>query len=181
MRMIPCVSLLTTALVFTSAAAAQDATKASQPVCHASACAFEFDWGSGQSAASIAVDRRYGSGADFEAGFRSRMAEKGFNLTTDLGTAGLRATIRTAMTSAMCEVVPGLNPDRRCRTMRDVDITFIPIDTTIKRLGKQRIVNRCGDRNQLMTMMQFGQYVADMVYYAIEGEGIKAQRPGAKC
>ena len=174
----PSLLLLTASVVFTSAAAAQDTPPL---VCRAAACAVEFDWGSGQSAASVVADRRYGSGQDFETGFRARLTDKGFRVSTEPAGAGLKVSLRIAMTSAMCDITRGTNPDRRCRTMRDVAVTFTPIDTTIKRFGSQRITNRCGDRDQLMTMTQFGQYVADMIYYTIEGEKAKAQRPALNC
>lgn len=177
MRIITRVSLLTATLVFASTAAAQDTTT----VCRASACAIEFDWGGGKTAESIVHDRRYGSGTDFEAGVRSRLTEKGFRVQTDAGGAGLKIALRLSMTAALCEFTAGTNPDRRCRTMRDVNVTFTPIDTTMKRFGTQRITNRCGDPNQLMTMTQFGQHVADVVHYAIEGEAAKARKPVGKC
>jgi hypothetical protein len=177
MRNITRFSFLMATVVCAPAAAAQDTTA----VCRSNACAVEFDWGSGQSAASVVADRRYGSGQDFETGFRARMGDKGFRISTDPAGAALKVSLRIAMTSAMCDITRGTNPDRRCRAMRDVAVTFTPIDTTVKRIGSQRITNRCGDRDQLMTMTQFGQYVADMIHYTIEGEKAKAQRPALNC
>jgi hypothetical protein len=151
-------------------------------VCRASACLLEFDWGGGQTAASIINDRRYGAGTDFENALKQRLNEKGFRIVDPGGTAGLKATLRLAMNNnALCDFMAGLNPDRSCKTLRDVNVTFTPNDTTIRKINSQRITNRCGDPNQLMTMTQFGQYAAEMLYYVIEGEKAKAPKPVAKC
>lgn len=180
MRIIDCVSFMLAVALVPSIPAAQDA--APSPVaCRASDCILDFDWGSGQSAASIPKDRRYGAGTDFEAALKLRLAEQGFRYTDAGGTGGLKISMRLAMMNALCDFMPGLNPDRTCKTLRSIDVTFAPNDATIKRFGSQRITNRCGDPNQVMTMAQFGRYAADMIFYVIEGEQAKAAKPVAKC
>ena len=167
--------------VATSVAAGQDAPTA-PTTCHASPCLLEFDWGNGQSAAGIPADRRYGAPTEFEATLRSRLAERDFHLTSDAASGyGLRITLRMSMTSALCDFLPGTSSARNCQTIRDVGVSFTTADSSIKRPGAQRIVNRCGDPKQMMTMTQMGKYVADVLAYTIEGEATKESKPSAKC
>jgi hypothetical protein len=141
-----------------------------------------FDWGNGTTAVSYGSDRRYGAPADFEAGVRQLLTERGFKVTDRLADAAMVITLRMSMNnSAMCDFLPGTNTDRTCHTVRDAGITFTRSDPAAKQLGSTRIVNRCGSGDQLMTNTQFARFAADWLQYSIEGAETKMSRPGSKC
>lgn len=162
-------------------AAAQDASGASIP-CRTDICAITFDWGSGTSAASLPVDRRYGAPIEFETTFKSVMNERGLRFSDRGGDAKLNVIFRLAMMNAICDFMPGTNTDRSCKTIKDVGVTFTNNDPTMKKkLNSMRFQNRCGAGDQVMTTVQFGRYVADLLQYALEGEEQKMSRPIGKC
>jgi len=177
-------SFVTLAALYPCLARAQEPAAASQTptACRASSCGFDFDWGNGQGASSIPIDRRYGGASDFEAAFRARLAEKGFRVVELNQNPGTTGMVRLTMAKrVLCDRMPGTSSDRSCQTVQDAAVSYVMTDTSIKKLGSSRVVNRCGDPSTLMTMAQFGRYLADVIAYTIEGEQTKAPKPVAKC
>jgi hypothetical protein len=163
-----------------SAATSQDAPPAAGP-CQDQPCLLTFDWGNGASAASLSNDRRYGSPSDFEVAVRQTLGEHGLRVTDDEKSAKMTIILRLSMMSAICDFMPGTNTDRSCNTVRDVALSFANTDPAVKKIGSQRISNRCGSSDQVMTTAQFGRFTGLMIDYLIEGEAKKLQRPSAKC
>jgi hypothetical protein len=162
------------------AAASQDAPAAAAP-CQDQPCFLSFDWGNGASAASFSNDRRYGAPADFEAALRQTLVEHGLRITDDEKTSKMNIILRMTMMSAICDFMPGTNTDRTCKTVRDVALNFVNSDPAAKKIGAQRVTNRCGANDQAMTTTQFGRFTALVIDYLIEGEAKKLQRPAPKC
>jgi hypothetical protein len=150
--------------------------------CHLQACALVVDWGSGKTSASYAADRKYGSGDDFEARIRSALADRGFRTKDAPADGPLAITMRPTMRAkVMCDAMPGTGTDKTCTAMTDLAVTFASADTSVKAPGAMRIANRCGSGDTFMTMSQFAQFSADMIYYNLEGAAKKEQRPVSKC
>jgi hypothetical protein len=168
-------------IVFAATSAAPQDAAAPQSICRTGTCAIIFDWGNGATAVSFGTDRRYGAPADFEAGIRQLLTERGFRLSDRTEGADLTISMRLSMMSAICDFLPGTNTDRTCRTVRDAALTFTNADAKAKALGSQRLVNRCGSGDQVMTNAQFAKYAADVVQYAIEGEQAHMGRPSSRC
>jgi hypothetical protein len=161
--------------------AAQDAT-AGPPPCHLQACALVFDWGSGKTSASYPADRRYGSGDDFEAKMRSALSDHALRTKDAPADGPIVITLRPTMRpKSMCDMMPGTSTDMTCTSMSDLAVTFASNDPAVKAPNALRLSNRCGAGNTYMTMAQFGQYSADMLYYALEGAQKKEARPVMRC
>jgi len=150
--------------------------------CTVSPCVFDLDWGNGKTSASYVADRRYGSGDDFEARFRAAMAAHGYRFT-DIATEGaMRLRVRPMMKERVsCDRVSGLNPDMSCTAMTNLAVTFAPGDPNVKAPGAIGINNRCGSSGQFLTMKAFAEYASDMVWWQLEGQAAKADRPTSKC
>ena len=150
--------------------------------CKAAPCAFTVDWGSGKTSANFPPDRRYGSGDDFEARFKSAMGARGLALRDApyQGTLALTARL-TSKTRVMCDAMPGLNPDMTCTAFTELAISFVSNDPAVKAPGAMRISNRCAAGNIFMLNTVFAQYAADMIWYQLEGQAAKADRPVSNC
>jgi hypothetical protein len=160
---------------------AQDTTSGPAP-CHLRACGLVFDWGSGRTSASYPADRRYGSGDDFEAKMRSALADHGIRTKDAPADGPLLITLRPTMRpKSMCDAMPGTSTDMSCTSMSDLAVTFASADQAVKAPNALRLSNRCGAGNTFMTMAQFGQYAADMLYYSLEGAQKKEARPVMRC
>ena len=164
--------------VVVSHAPAQGAPAAPVP-CRDSMCRVVFDWGGGQTSAPM--DRRYGSGDDFEAKVRSALTAKQYRMTEETKPGEIVIALRPRMKSAICDAMPGLNTDLSCKTIGDLAIAFSGGDATLKPPGARSVRNSCGDATMMMTMAQFGQYTGDMIAYFMEGEKKGERRPSLKC
>lgn len=171
------------ALVLTfSTAGAQAAADAPPGPCHELSCGLNFDWGSGKTAASFGPDRRYGSGDDFESRFRGALGESGYRVKDPPASGPLLISVRPIMRAkAMCDQMSGTNTDMSCTAMSDVTIAFQSTDPAAKAPGSVRVTNRCGANDTFMTMAVFAKYAADMVYWTLEGQAKKMQRPTGRC
>jgi hypothetical protein len=148
--------------------------------CAASACSIVFDWGNGGTAPD--VDRTYGSPSEMEANFASTLTAAGFHLTTAAGQpASLMITMRiTPKKNALCDSMPGVNPDYTCQSIDRASIVFTPMDSTQKGFSRIDVSPRCSDPKNLPTYAQFGRYAADYLIYTIVQNG-KGSRPSVKC
>ena len=161
--------------------AAQPAANAAGP-CHASACQLVFDWGSGRTAASFGPDRKYGSADDFETALRAALAGRGLRTKESQGDGSFSITLRPTMRArSMCDAMPGTSTDFSCTAMSDLTVTFVSGDSAVKAPGAIRVGNRCGAANVFMTMADFAQYAAGMVWYTLEGAPNKQSRPSGHC
>jgi hypothetical protein len=164
-----------------AASGAQEAATPPAP-CHLQACALVFDWGSGKTSASYPADRRYGSGDDFEAKMRSALADHALRTKDAPADGPIVITLRPTMRpKSMCDVMPGTSTDMSCTSMSDLAVSFSSSDPAVKAPNALRLSNRCGAGNTFMTMAQFGQYAADMMYYNLEGAQKKEARPVMRC
>lgn len=161
--------------------AAQPAVAAPGP-CHASACQLIFDWGSGRTAASFGPDRKYGSADEFEVALRAALAGRGIRTTDTHGDGAFSITLRPTMRPrSMCDAMPGTETDFSCTAMSELTVAFVSGDSAIKAPGPMRVANRCGAKDVYMTMADFAQYAAGMVWYALDGAPNKQPRPTAHC
>lgn len=150
--------------------------------CKASACLFVLDWGSGRTSSSFPPDRRYGSGDDFESRFRSAMGSRGYRLTDKPMEGASTLTIRPTMKSrVMCDAMAGTNTDMSCTAVISLAVSFTSGDPSIKAPGAIRITNRCGAGDVYLLNKDFAQFSADMIWYQLEGQGAKADRPNGNC
>ncbi|HVT38039.1 MAG TPA: hypothetical protein VHE78_03275 [Gemmatimonadaceae bacterium] len=160
---------------------AQEVAAAPAP-CHLQACGLAFDWGSGKTSANYPSDRRYGSGDDFEAKMRSALADHGVRTKDAPADGPLLITLKPTMRPrSMCDAMAGTSTDMSCTSMSDLTVTFASSDPAVKAPNAMHFSNRCGARDTFMTMAQFGQYAADMLYYALEGAQKKEARPVMRC
>ncbi|MBI3568218.1 MAG: hypothetical protein HY084_08480 [Gemmatimonadetes bacterium] len=170
---------LVLALGFAPAVAAQAATD-SLP-CHRTTCGLVLDWGGGSTTSSLPFDRRYGNPNDFEEKVRTGLLAHGIRVAFT-GTGDLKILLRPRMnTRSMCDAMPGVNTDMSCTSMSEVTAVFTPNEATTKLPSTQNFRNRCPDPKQAMTFAQFGSYVAESIWYALEGERAKQGRPSAHC
>lgn len=161
--------------------AAQPAANAPGP-CHASACQLIFDYGSGRTSASFGPDRKYGSADEFEVALRAALAGRGIRTKESQGDGGFSITLRPTMRPrSMCDAMPGTSTDFSCTAMSDLTVAFVSGDSAIKAPGAIRVANRCGANNVFMTMADFAQYAAGMVWYTLKGAQNKQSRPTVHC
>jgi len=150
--------------------------------CKAAACVFFLDWGSGKTSGSYPPDRRYGSGDDFESRFRTAMGAHGFRLTDTPAASAMTVTIRPTMkTRVMCDALPGLNTDLSCTAMIGLAVSFTSGDPAVKAPSAIRITNRCASGNIFMLNREFATYSADMIWWQLEGQAAKGDRPIVNC
>ncbi|OGU10298.1 MAG: hypothetical protein A2W29_11545 [Gemmatimonadetes bacterium RBG_16_66_8] len=174
-------ALLSAALPFAAAsagvspAAAQDVPPPA--VCRAQACGLVLDWGS--EGTPTFVDRRYGSISEFEQRVIAGLTTAGYRFITNPAAETFRIRLRPRIATAMCDRVPGTDPDMSCRTINDLTADFINADPVYKLPANLRIRNRCGSDMQ-MDIERFSQYVAAMLDYAISQDKDR-KRPTARC
>jgi len=157
-----------------SGAAAQEAASS---LCRNSMCTLHIDWGS--QGVPTFVDRRYGAPGTFEEHMLSLMNSAGYRFSNAAADSALRIRLRPRMTRAICDLIPGTNPDQSCQTIGDVTADFLSPEKIEGIPGNLRIRNRCGN-NQLMTIDGFAEYVAGMLDYTLARDKEK-KRPTAKC
>ena len=148
--------------------------------CATSACGLLVDWGPGKTAGTYGADRRYGSGDDFESGVRRGLSAHG--ITTQAATgAAFTITVRPKVnTRAMCDEMAGTGTNFGCAVVSDVAVNFTSADAALKAPGALRLTNRCGGEKSL-TMVQFGQYVGEMVWWSITPPEAKEKKPAMRC
>lgn len=150
--------------------------------CKASTCVMVLDWGPGKTSANYPPDRRYGSGDDFEARFKSAMGAHGFRLRDTPAEGAVIMTLRTTMRpKVMCDAMAGLNTDMTCTAMSGLAVSFAGGDPAVKPPGAIRITNRCAAGDVFMLNKEFAQYAADMIWWQLEGQAAKAERPVVHC
>jgi hypothetical protein len=81
----------------------------------------------------------------------------------------------------MCDVMAGINPDMSCTAITGLTVTFTSGDPKVKAPGALRVNNRCAAGDIYMLNKNFGQYSADMIWYQLEGQAAKADRPNVNC
>ena len=144
-------------------------------------CVFRLDWGGSKSASDYPPDKRYGSGDDFDQRFRNALRERGFRFQDSPLEGAILMTARPTMTGkVMCDPMAGINPDRTCTAMTALAISFTAPAGT-KAPGAMRITNRCAAGDIFLSHREFGQYAADMIWFQLEGQGAKADRPRVNC
>ena len=175
------VAILVAAFALAAVAAPAPAQESTVP-CKAAACLFVLDWGGGHTSASYPPDRRYGSGDDFESRFRTAMGSRGYRLTDKPREGAMTLTIRPTMKSrVMCDAMAGINTDMSCTAMTNLAVSFTSGEPTVKAPGAIRITNRCGAGDIYLLNKDFAQFSADMIWYQLEGQAAKADRPNVNC
>ena len=171
-------SIAVVALTLVSGVRAQDAPSIA---CKQATCVFRLDWGGNRSASDYPPDKRYGSGDDFDQRFRNALRERGFRFQDSPLEGAILMTARPTMTGkVMCDPMAGINPDRTCTAMTALAISFTaPAGTNAP--GAMRITNRCAAGDIFLSHREFGQYAADMIWFQLEGQGAKADRPRVNC
>ena len=155
---------------------------AAAALCSEKSCALVLDWGPGKSAGDYSADIRYGSATDFETTARRAFAAHGARIQEKTDGAELVITLRPQFnTRAMCEVLPGTNTTYGCTAMSDLAVSFAAADPAVKAPSPIRLSNRCGGSSTYLTMVQFGQYVGDMLWWTIAGSQNKEKKPSLKC
>jgi len=150
--------------------------------CKAATCVLAIDWGAGKTSSSFPPDRRYGSGDDFETRFRSAMGARGYVLRDGPIEGAMTMQIRPTMKAkVMCDAMAGINPDMNCTAITGLAVNFMNPDPKGKSPGALRITNRCAAGNIFMLNRAFAQYAADMIWYQLEGQAAKADRPNVNC
>lgn len=158
-------------------ARAQDAAP-----CKESACQLVIDWGSGRTSASFPPDRRYGSGEDFESHFRAVMGARGYRLLDSSSPGAMVVTVRpTTKARVMCDAMAGINPDMNCTAITNLAVNFQAGDPKAKSPGAIRISNRCAAGDIFMINKVFAQYAAEMIWFQLEGQAQKADKPVSNC
>ena len=150
--------------------------------CRESPCSLIVDWGVGKSVADMPPDRRYGSPAEFEATIREALKKHDLRaVATDVGST-LAIRVKAAYkTRVLCDEMPGTTPDRSCATIGEAIVSFATMDQGAKLPTAVRMINRCGASEGVMSMKQFGKFVGEMIWFALDGEQLKANKPSGKC
>ena len=164
------------AAIISAPAMAQDAP------CKSATCVLAIDWGAGKSSADFPPDRRYGSGDDFESGFRAAMGNRGYRLTsTPTPGAAVIAVRPTTKARVMCDSMAGTNPDLNCTAITLLAISWQLADPKEKPPSAMRVTNRCAAGDIFMPNRVFAQYAAEMIWWQLEGQAQKADRPSGNC
>jgi len=153
------------------------AQEAASTLCRSSTCTLHVDWGS-QGTPSF-VDRRYGAPGTFEDDVLRALVSGGYRFTNAAADTALRIRLRPRITRAICDLIPGTNPDQSCQTIGDVAADFLTATKIEGIPGNLRIRNRCGN-NQLMAIDRFAEYVAGMLDYTLARDKEK-KRPTPRC
>ena len=158
-------------------ARAQDAVP-----CKALTCVMTIDWGGSKTSGDYGPDKRYGSGDDFEQKVKAALAAHGFRLTDKPTDGAMVMLLRPTMKSrVMCDQMAGINPEMACTAMTALAVNFTSSDKTVKAPGAIRISNRCAAGDIYMLNKVFAQYAADMIWWQLEGQAQKADRPISNC
>lgn len=164
-------------LAATFAAPAVAAAQANPCVEHP--CNVVFEWGT--AATPPDVDRKYGAPSELENAFLFGLQNAGWRFVSSQSQSSMTITVRvTPQNRALCDTMPGVNPDYSCHTVSRASIVFTPIDETQKPISRVDIQPRCSDPKSFPSFPQFGKYAAEYVIYTVVGEG-KGSRPGVKC
>jgi hypothetical protein len=149
--------------------------------CKQQTCGLRLDWGGNRSAADYPPDKRYGSGDDFEQRFKNALRERGLRFQDGALEGAILLTARPTMQGkVMCDPMAGINPDKTCTAMIALAVTFTAPAGT-KPPGAIRITNRCGAGDVYLSHKDFAQYSADYIWFQLEGQAAKAERPRSNC
>jgi hypothetical protein len=166
-------------LAMAAPAAAQDAP--SVP-CKVNMCVFKLDWGGNRSSGDYPPDKRYGSGDDFEQRFRNALRERGLRFSDSPIDGATSMTARPTMRkNVMCDPMAGINPDKTCTAMTALAVSFTAAPGGPKAPGAINISNRCAAGDVFLSHKDFGQFAADMIWWQLEGQAAKAERPRVNC
>jgi hypothetical protein len=146
-------------------------------VCKDKLCGLILDWGS--EGTPTFVDRRYGSISEFEQRVIAGLTTAGYRFNTNPAADAFRIRLRPRIATAMCDRVPGTDPDMSCRTISELTADFINADPAAGLPANLRLRNRCGSDMQ-MDIERFSQYVAAMIDFTISREKDR-KRPTARC
>ena len=147
--------------------------------CAEHTCNIVYDWGNGGT--SPDVDRRYGAPSELEANLTGGLASAGWRFASSGQTSSMTITVRISpQNKALCDTMPGVNPDYTCHTVSRAAIVFTPNDSTQKPISRIDVNPRCSDPKNYPTFAQFGKFAAETLIYTIVNEG-KGQRPNVKC
>lgn len=153
-----------------------------QVACKDTACFLTIDWGSGKTSANYPPDKKYGSGDDFESRFRGALAQRGYRIIDAAQPGAYTLTVRPTMRGrVMCDAMAGLNNDMTCTAMTNLAVNFTTADPALKPPSAIRISNRCAAGDTFMTHRVFAQYAADMIWWQLEGQAAKGERPIVNC
>jgi len=157
--------------------------QAAPPVpCRLDPCTLVVDWGVGKTTADMPPDRKYGAPADFEKSLQETM--QSHNLSAVASAPNSTVSIRVQakyLTRVLCEDMAGSTPDRSCATIGEALANFSSSVGGAKLPTSVRMINRCGASGAVMSMKQFGKFAGDMIWYTLEGEQAKANKPMGKC
>jgi hypothetical protein len=176
-------ALITGVSLLLGAPALRAQTVAALPVpCRDMPCALIVDWGVGKSLGDMPPDRKFGSAAEFEVAVREALRTHEMLGVANVADAKLSIRIQAAYKQGvLCDEVPGTNADRSCATIGEAIANFGTSAPEYKPPAALRIINRCGASTRLMTMKQFGAYVGESIWFALEGDKKKANKPSGKC
>jgi hypothetical protein len=147
--------------------------------CAIGGCSVVFDWGNGGS--SPDVDRRYGAPSDLESSFLSGLTSAGFRITSTGQPSAMTITMRISpQNKALCDTMPGVNPDYTCHTVQRASVLFTANDSTVKQLQRIEVNPRCSDPKVFPTFTQFGRFAAETLIFQLVNDG-KGQHPAIKC
>ena len=152
-------------------------THAQTNPCKAKPCQVVFDWGDGSVMPD--VDRKYGSPAALENAFIQTMNDAGWVVSPSTSTVLM--TVRVFVQNrALCDAVPGFEPDYSCHTAQRASVLLQSNDSGFKSPGRLDVTPRCPDPKALPTFGEFGAFVASTLIYTV-GNGGKGQRPSIRC
>ena len=173
--------LLVACLATVVAASVSRAQDTNTP-CKSATCILLLDWGSGKTSGSFPPDRRYGSGDDFESRFRAAIGSRGYRFKDGPIEGAMTMSLRpTTKARVMCDAMAGLNPDMNCTAMTGSAVSFTSAEPKVKAPRAIRITNRCAAGDIFMPNREFAQYASDMIWYQLEGQAAKADRPIVNC
>lgn len=175
-RFLPLFASLVFSVSAAAVAPASGQEEAAQPLCKSTPCSIVVDWG--PQPAPAFVDRRFGAPGELEQRVIQALVAAGYRVSADPGATGFRIRLRPELVSAMCDRLPGTNPDMSCRTIGEVRVDWLDADPAWK-LGNLRIRNRCGSDDQ-MDVEKFSVYVAAMLDYTLARDKDR-KRPTARC
>lgn len=141
-------------------------------------CNIVFDWGNGN---TPDVDRKYGAPSELENAFIAGLQGAGWRFVASQSQSSMTITVRlTPQNRALCDTMPGVNPDYKCHTVARGAVVFTPLEETQKQIPRIDINPRCSDPKNFPSFPQFGRYAAEYVLFTMVGES-KGSRPSVKC
>ena len=142
-------------------------------------CNVVFEWGN--SSQTPDVDRKFGAPSELENAFMTGLQNRGWRIVPSQAQASMTIRVRlTEEKKALCDTMPGVNPDYTCHTVSRAAVVFTANDSTAKPLARMDMNPRCSDPKAFASFPQFGAYAAEYVNYSVAAQG-KGDRPKIKC